>query len=357
MKVTGTGSAGRRRCHRAAGRKRCSFKRCCYFEATDTTERNQLQAFSQELARVSGNQLLAEQPVASWSAALAAVAQFASTGERTLVVLDEFQYVARQQPELATLLNTWWRTVGRDLPLVLVIAGSEVSFFREEVLGGQMYGRRDGQLALAPFDHRSAALFVPGYSAEDKKLLLRPRRDRPRGGAQLADRQQDRAELSADLPDARRARTPPARRAAAPRDGQPEVETVLPNLDAFVSKPAWERICQEHIGRHEPNAVFVGAWWGKVQFAPRRTEERELDAVALDRAGDVLATASCKWTSAPMDYGEEKLLTQVEQHVPGADDVRRHWFFSRAGFTDQLRRLADSDLARHRLVTPEDIYR
>src|SRR5882672_3336665 len=67
----------------------CEGKRAFYFEATDTTERNQLRVFSEELAAVSGNQLLAEQPVTTWAAALAAIAQFASTGERTVVVLDE----------------------------------------------------------------------------------------------------------------------------------------------------------------------------------------------------------------------------------------------------------------------------
>jgi AAA+ ATPase superfamily predicted ATPase len=127
-------------------------KRALYFEATDTTERSQLRSFSEELAAVSGNELLAQQAVSTWPAALAAVAQFAAAGERTLVVLDEFQYLAAQQRELGTLLNTWWRTTGRALPLVLVIAGSEVSFFRQEVLGGQMYGRGDGQWAGGPGD-------------------------------------------------------------------------------------------------------------------------------------------------------------------------------------------------------------
>jgi hypothetical protein len=58
-----------------------------------------------------------------------------------------------------------------------------------------------------------------------------------------------------------------------------------------------------------------------------------------------------------MDFGEEKLLGRVEPFIPGAEDVQRHYFFSRSGFTDQLRRLAESDPDRYRLVTPEDLYR
>ena len=114
----------------------------------------------------------------NWQAALAAIEQFASTGERTVVVLDEFQFLVARQPALETQLNTWWRTTGSQLPLVLIIAGSEVSFFREEVLGGRMYGRRTGQLPIAPFDYRSAALFTPNYSGRGQRPhVRRVRRD------------------------------------------------------------------------------------------------------------------------------------------------------------------------------------
>jgi len=423
-------------------------KRAFYFEATDTTERNQLRIFSEELALVSGNQLLAEQPATTWAAALAAVAQFASTGERTAVVLDEFQYLAIQQPELETLLNTWWRTTGRNLSLVFIIAGSEVSFFRDDVLGGQMYGRRDGQLSLTPFDYRSAALFVSGYSAEDKvrayavcggmpyylarfedtrpleenilrnilyrdgflheeaDLLLRQELPDPRRyfsvldavargasrnseiagrtGLDSAQTYQtldvlERLELVEQLRPAT-ARPTSKKTIYAIRDGflnfyfrfvEPYksrmrtraeaerhlAETVMPNLDAFVSKPTWERVCQEYIKQQEPEALSVGAWWGKAQVAPKRTEDREIDAVAIGRNRKVIATGSCKWTNSPLDHGEDKRLSQVESHLPGAEDVGRHYFFSRAGFTDQLRKLADSDPERYRLVGPEDLYR
>ncbi|GGL32712.1 ATP-binding protein [Planomonospora parontospora] len=141
--------------------------RSFYFEATDTVAPQQLRDFTDELARVWGNELLAVQPLGSWEAALTALAQFVGT-QRTLVVLDEFQLLAGRSRELETTLSRWWRTTGRDLPIVLVLAGSELSFFEDKVLAGQLYGRRTGQLKLAPFLAREAALFHPGYSAEDR---------------------------------------------------------------------------------------------------------------------------------------------------------------------------------------------
>jgi uncharacterized protein len=422
-------------------------RRSLYFEATDTTELAQLRNLSLELAQASGDAVLAEQPLTSWRAALAAIARFAADGERTLVVLDEFQFLASRQRELATLLNSWWRTTGRRLPLMLVIAGSAVSFFRDEVLAGAMYGRRDGQLQLTPFDHRAAALFTPGYSAQDRvrtyavcggmpyylarftdelslednilaqvlqrdgllheeaELLLRQELPDPRQyfavleaiargatrnsqisaqtGLDKAQTYQHLAVLERlELVEQRRPVTagPNSRKTSyAILDGflgfsfrfvepyrsrlrtRVDAErhlrmTVLPQLDAFVSKPCWERLCQEHVRQDEADVATVGSWWGTVRVAPRHSEQREIDVVALGADGRVVATGSCKWTNAPLDFGEEALLTQLEAHVPGAEEVPRRYLFSRSGFTDSLKRLAEAQPERLRLVTPADLY-
>lgn len=147
--------------HMAAG------TRSVHFEATASVAMDQLRDLSAELGRVWGNKLLTTQPLTSWEAALTAVGQFAE-GQRTLVVIDEFQLLAQQAPELETVLSRWWRTTGRRLPLVLILAGSELSFFEDRVLAGQLYGRRTGQLKLEPFLARDAALFHPNYSEADK---------------------------------------------------------------------------------------------------------------------------------------------------------------------------------------------
>jgi AAA+ ATPase superfamily predicted ATPase len=144
-----------------------SEARSLYFEATDTVALDQLRDLTAELARVGGSGVLEAQPLTSWEAALAAVAEFVGT-QRTLVVFDEFQLLAAQSPELETVLSRWWRTSGRHLPLVLVLAGSELSFFEGEVLSGPLYGRRTGQMKLLPFTARDAALFHPGYDVDDR---------------------------------------------------------------------------------------------------------------------------------------------------------------------------------------------
>lgn len=141
--------------------------RSLYFEATDSVRADQLRDLTLELARVSGNALLQEQALTTWEATLAAIGQFVGD-ERTLVVLDEFQLLAKQAPELESVLSRWWRTTGRRLPIILVLAGSELSFFEDEVLAGRLYGRRTGQLKVSPFLPREAALFHPRYGPEDR---------------------------------------------------------------------------------------------------------------------------------------------------------------------------------------------
>lgn len=102
-----------------------SSQRALYFEATDSVVADQLLDLTGELARTSGDTLLAAQPLTSWDAALVAITQFVGD-VRTMVVLDEFQYLAGQSPELETILSRWWRTTGRQLPITLILAGSEL---------------------------------------------------------------------------------------------------------------------------------------------------------------------------------------------------------------------------------------
>lgn len=420
-------------------------KRALYFEATDATEGVQLAGLAEQLAATAGDPLYAEAGLPDWTAALRAIARFVGT-EPTVVVLDEFQYLAARQGELATLLSRWWRQTGRDLPVLFVIAGSEVSFFRRDVLAGQLYGRRDHQWQVRPFSPQDAALFVPGYSPEDKvrtyavcggmpyyldtfsdersveenvlrsilnrggllheeaELLLRQELNDPfsyfsvleaiaRGEtrtSRIAHRTSlDVSQVSQllrvlerlELVEQRRPVTasptskkttyaildgflnfhfrfvePYRSRLRTREDARRHLETtVAPQLDHFVSKPAWERICQQHMLRAE-GAKAVGGWWGSVRTGRRQSEELEVDGAAIDADGRVTALASCKWTASPLGYGEEAFLSRMEQLVFDGHPVERHYFYSRAHFDDELVALARDEPERIRLVTAADLF-
>lgn len=90
-----------------------------------------------------------------WRAGLDAIADWARDGP-VFVVLDEFQFLARADAEIGSIINVWWRERGADLPIFLVLSGSEIGFFEREVVNysATTYGRRAGQLRLQPFRPR-----------------------------------------------------------------------------------------------------------------------------------------------------------------------------------------------------------
>ena len=89
------------------------------------------------------------------------------SGERAVVVLDEFQYLASSAEGLVERLQrSIDQVLGSDGSLLLVLCGSAVSFMESEVLGyrSPLYGRRAGSLKLRPLRPFQVAGFYPGWS-------------------------------------------------------------------------------------------------------------------------------------------------------------------------------------------------
>jgi len=424
-------------------------KRHLYFEATSGTRADQLVDFSQRLAEATGR---TELSVASWRAALDAVADWAQDGP-VLLVLDEFQFLARESPDVGSILNVWWRERGERLPIFVVLSGSEVGFFEREVVGysATTYGRRAGQLRLRPFSPRDVGLFVPRWSAEDRirayavfghmpyyLAQLRPARSLAQnvldlvlapdgllheearllldqelanaagffsvlraiaagqtrvaqiaertgiaGGSSRVSQMLDTLQrlwlvdkqLPVTVANPERSRQSryriadpylrfwfrfvlPSRDRLIDRAGAERHlhARVLPQLDAFVSKPAFEEVCQQWL-RTEVDAAAVGWWWGRVRehrSGALRDVDRELDAVALDDDGAVIAIGTCKWTDEPVDTDELTKLDVLALHLADGGARPARYCFSRSGFTRQLRAAARRDPGI-RLVTPREL--
>lgn len=140
-----------------------------YFEATAGSARDQLDDLSAELAAFSGRPIHAEQPLASWRAAFATFGELLAAGQ-TMIVLDEFQFIARQEPEIGSLLNRFVREHADNPDLLLCVSGSDVSFFEKQVVGygATAYGRRTASLKLRPFPWRQLGAFAPDWGIEER---------------------------------------------------------------------------------------------------------------------------------------------------------------------------------------------
>jgi uncharacterized protein len=138
-----------------------------FFEATSGTRADHLNDFSERLAEATGRAGLT---ALDWRSALDAVADWAEAEGPVLLALDEFQHIARENPEVGSTINVWWRERGSAAPVFVVLSGSEIGFFEREVVSysASTYGRRAGQLRLEPFKPEDVGLFLPGWSAEDR---------------------------------------------------------------------------------------------------------------------------------------------------------------------------------------------
>jgi len=112
-------------------------------------------------------------------------------------------------------------------------------------------------------------------------------------------------------------------------------ELVTPELADYVS-PLFERLCQQAL----PNLIDrqfrdVGQWWFK---------EHELDVLGL--TDDGLVAGECKFTSQPVSEGIlvdlEQTASEVRWSEGPADGETMYVLFSRSGYTDDIKNVADT---------------
>lgn len=139
------------------------------YEATSGSTTDNLEDISRQIAAFTGRPLFAEQPLTSWRAVFSALDEIVAE-RKTLIVLDEFQFIGREVPEIGSLLNRFVEGNSDNANLKLVISGSDVSFFAGSVMGygATTYGRRTGSHRLQPFRFQPSTEFMPGLTVEDQ---------------------------------------------------------------------------------------------------------------------------------------------------------------------------------------------
>lgn len=143
-------------------------KRAVYLYGTRMAERDVLSDLAREAAVVFDDPYFRAAPFPDWNAALQYLAGRARDS-RLLVIFDEFPYLCESTRGLDTLVQRWWDGIHGSADLMLVLAGSGVSFM-EGLTGtrGPLHGRRTGQVAIHPFDFFDAARFFMHLSPEDR---------------------------------------------------------------------------------------------------------------------------------------------------------------------------------------------
>lgn len=434
-------------------------KPCVFYQAVRGTEREQLAGLTERFVAYRPDPLVRAAPLANWAQAiaylLARVREAKEEGHPLLVVLDEFPYLVASNPNLPSLFQAALEDVKREeLPLYLVLAGSQIAMFERHVLLGPLYSRRTWGQQLPPLSYRDASAFVPAWSPADRVRLwavlggvpyyleqFDPARSISwnienrilRKGQvlyteaelfiheELGDEAATYLSIIAAVARGATRQSEIAQRAgvnssavpsylAALRrlhvvehvrpSGAPDTarsgiwqlsdsylrfwfrfvrpnltdlearrttgvlrERVLPRLDEFVSKPAFEDVCREDVrarlGRDPefPRQGEVGAWWGQVpdeqKPGTRQTRRAEIEIVVHD-GGRLALAGEVKWHAGPVHTDALDQLERAVTYVPGYSADTRLVVYGRDGFTERLQ--SEASRKGVMLRTVRDIY-
>ena len=93
--------------------------------------------------------------------------------EKLVFVIDEFPYLAQSDESIISILQQFIDLKFLKTNMMLILAGSSLSFMENQVLGYQspLYGRRTGQIKLLPVDFKTARQFAPKLSKLDQAVM------------------------------------------------------------------------------------------------------------------------------------------------------------------------------------------
>lgn len=149
-------------------------KKSIYYMAVEGTRKENLNGLS--AAFLSGEQGRISADYAEfrdYDAMLQYVDEIAGTGERMVVAIDEYPYLAASYPAISSMIQKHIDACWKDSRLFLILCGSSMSFMEEQVLGykSPLYGRRTAQFKIRPFTFWEAREMLTDFVAQDQALL------------------------------------------------------------------------------------------------------------------------------------------------------------------------------------------
>lgn len=138
-----------------------------FYQATQQTEASELAGFTAAVRALFGDGALPPgYDFPGWGEALGFLS--ANGGERLVIILDEFPYLAASTTGLPSIVQRWWDQHGRASNVMLVLCGSAQRFMEKlDGAAAPLHQRFTAKFHVRPLDYRTAALFTPTLSGED----------------------------------------------------------------------------------------------------------------------------------------------------------------------------------------------
>lgn len=151
----------------------CKDKNPVFFTCTLTEDSAQLKNFSQKLLSFDIPQRRYVTEFSNWEQALLAVKDIPVLGgKKQILVIDEFPYMAKENPEIPSILQKLWDTEFKDSNVMIILCGSAMSYIEKEILSEKnpLYGRATGIYKMLPMPYFDSVKFFPNWNNRDKVL-------------------------------------------------------------------------------------------------------------------------------------------------------------------------------------------
>lgn len=146
-------------------------KQPLFFTCTQTEDHNQLKNFSYELLSFNIPQAKYISEFSNWERAFLAVTDISRTDDKKqILVIDEFPYMAKENPEIPSILQKLWDTQLKNSNLMIILCGSSMSYIEKEILSEKnpLYGRATGIYKMLPMPYSDAKEFFPTWTQQNK---------------------------------------------------------------------------------------------------------------------------------------------------------------------------------------------
>ena len=138
-------------------------KQGIYFLATEESEEQNRNAFRQQVAEFTGDELLAQVTVDNWDILFERLTSSADAQERMVIAIDEFQYLGKANPAFPSVFQRIWDTVLSKRNVIVVLCGSLISLMYGQTLSSDspLYGRRTAQIHMRQIPFNCYHEFFP----------------------------------------------------------------------------------------------------------------------------------------------------------------------------------------------------
>ena len=144
-------------------------KNAVFFPAQEKNDTLNLQDFSKMIQmRLDGMYISSFE---GWKEAFEYIDKKVS--ERTLIIIDEFPFIAEENPTIKSILqhaiDHLWK---KNKNIFLILCGTSVSFMESDIMGRKspLHDRQTSSMEVVPFDYYESSLFYPSYTNEQKLI-------------------------------------------------------------------------------------------------------------------------------------------------------------------------------------------